>query len=40
MIMLHMLVMAIFGGMVGLVVYELIEEVRGGSTDLHDRYHE
>ena len=38
--MLSMLVIAILGGMVGLVVYELVEEVRGGSHDLHDRYHE
>ena len=35
-----MLVIAILGGMVGLVIYELVEEVRGGSDDLHDRYHE
>ena len=39
-IMLNMLVMAILGGMVGLVLYELVEEVRGGSHELHDRYHE
>lgn len=38
--MLSMLVIAILGGMVGLVIYELVEEVRGGSDDLHDRYHE
>jgi hypothetical protein len=38
--MLNMLVIAILGGMVGLVIYELVEEVRGGSDDLHDRYHE
>jgi len=26
--------------MVGLVLYELVQEVRGGSDQLHDRYHE
>lgn len=39
-IMLSMLVIGILGGMVGLIAYELIEEVRGGSHRLHDRYHE
>ena len=39
-IMLSLLVMAILGGMVGLVLYELVQEVRGGSKELHDRYHE
>jgi hypothetical protein len=39
-IMLSMFVIAILGGMVGLVLYELIEEVRGGTTHLHDHYHE
>ncbi len=38
--MLSMLVIAILGGMVGLVLYELVDEVRGGSHELHDRYHE
>lgn len=38
--MLNILVVAIFAGMAGLVVYEIIEEVRGGSGRLHDRYHE
>ena len=38
--MLSMFVIAILGGMVGLVLYELVEEVRGGKHDLHDRYHE
>jgi hypothetical protein len=38
--MLSMLIIAILGGMVGLVLYELVEEVRGGSHELHDRYHE
>lgn len=39
-IMLSMFVIAILGGMVGLVLYELIAEVRGGTTHLHDHYHE
>ncbi len=38
--MLNMLIVAILGGMVGLVVYELVEEIRGGSNKLHDHYHE
>ena len=38
--MLSMFVIAILGGMVGLVLYELVEEVRGGQDQLHDRYHE
>jgi hypothetical protein len=38
--MLSMFVIAILGGMVGLVLYELVEEVRGGTHQLHDRYHE
>jgi hypothetical protein len=37
---MSMFVIAILGGMVGLVLFELIEEVRGGSHQLHDRYHE
>jgi hypothetical protein len=40
MTMLNMLVVVMLAGMVGLVVYELVQEVRGGSSDLHDRYHE
>jgi hypothetical protein len=38
--MLSLWVIAILGGMVGLVLYELVEEVRGGAHQLHDRYHE
>ena len=38
--MLAMFVVAIFGGMVGLVVYELVQEIRGSAHQLHDRYHE
>lgn len=38
--MLSLWVIAILGGMVGLILYELIAEVRGGRHQLHDRYHE
>lgn len=38
--MLNILVIAILAGMAGLVVYEIVTEVRGGSNRLHDRYHE
>ena len=38
--MWSMFVIAMLGGMVGLVLFELVEEVRGGSDRLHDRYHE
>ncbi len=38
--MLNMFVIAILGGMAGLVVFELIQEVRGGAHKLEDRYHE
>lgn len=38
--MLNVLVVAILAGMAGLVLYEIIDEVRGGSNRLHDRYHE
>jgi hypothetical protein len=37
--MLSMFVIAM-GGMVGLIAYELVQEVRGGTHQLHDRYHE
>jgi hypothetical protein len=38
--MFSLFVIAMLGGMVGLVVYELIQEVHGGKTHLHDHYHE
>jgi hypothetical protein len=38
--MLEILVMAILGGMAGLVLYEIVTEIRGGTSRLHDRYHE
>ncbi len=38
--MFSMLVIGILGSMVGLVLFELIEEIRGSKGELHDRYHE
>jgi hypothetical protein len=38
--MFAMLIVVILGGLAGLVLYELVEEVRGSSDDLQDRYHE
>ncbi len=38
--MLDILVMVMLGGMAGLVLNEIISEVRGGASKLHDRYHE
>ncbi len=38
--MLSLWVLAIFGGLVGLVLYELVAEVHGGAEKLRDRYHE
>lgn len=38
--MLNIMVIAILSGMVGLVAYELVEEIRGGTRRLHDWYHE
>jgi hypothetical protein len=38
--MLSIIVMAILGGMAGLIVYEIVDEIRGGSGKLRDRYHE
>jgi hypothetical protein len=34
------LTMAIFGGMIALVIYELVQEMRGSKHKLIDRYHE
>jgi hypothetical protein len=39
-LMFSLLALGMLGGMVGLVIYELIQEVRGGANDLHDHYHE
>ncbi len=33
-------VISVLGGMAGLVLYEIIQEVRGSSERMHDRYHE
>jgi hypothetical protein len=38
--MLDIIVMAILGGMAALIAYEIVDEVRGGSSKLHDRYHD
>jgi|CXWL01.1.fsa_nt_gi hypothetical protein len=38
--MISLMVFAVFGAMVGLVAFELVEEVRGGKHKLQDRYHE
>jgi hypothetical protein len=32
--------MGMLGGMVALIFWELIQEVRGSNEALHDRYHE
>ncbi len=38
--MFTLLTIGIFGGMIALVIYELIEESRGSKHKLIDRYHE
>ena len=38
--MLDLMVMGILSGLAALVAFEIYQEVRGGSSDLHDRYHE
>ncbi len=38
--MFTLLTMGIFGGMIALVVYEIIVEMRGSKHKLMDRYHE
>lgn len=38
--MFTLLTIGIFGGMIALVIYELVEELRGSNTKLIDRYHE
>jgi hypothetical protein len=38
--MLDIIVMAILGGMAALIAYEIVDEIRGGSGKLHDRYHD
>ena len=36
----HFVGMAMLAGLAGLVVYELVSEVRGAGQGLHDHYHE
>ena len=38
--MFTLLTIAIFGGMIAMVIYEIVEETRGSKTKLIDRYHE
>lgn len=38
--MFTLLTMGIFGGMIALVVYELVQETVGSNQKLTDRYHE
>ncbi len=38
--MFGMFLVAILASMVGLVLYELIDEIRGSEHELHDHYHE
>lgn len=40
MMFFHLLSIAILTGLAGLVVYELVTEVRSAGEGLHDRYHE
>lgn len=37
---MSLFVITVLGGMAGLVLYEIIQEVVGSSDQLHDRYHE
>lgn len=38
--MWNMFVFAILSGMVGLIAYEIFQEIGGSSEALHDHYHE
>ena len=38
--MLDLMVMGILSGLAALVAFEIYQEIRGSSSDLHDRYHE
>jgi hypothetical protein len=38
--MFTLLTMGMFGGMIALVVYELVQEMRGSKNRLLDRYHD
>lgn len=38
--MFNLLTIGIFGGMIALVIYEIVAESRGSRHKLQDRYHE
>ncbi|MET3131304.1 hypothetical protein AAKU55_001563 [Oxalobacteraceae bacterium GrIS 1.11] len=38
--MFTVLIIGIFGAMIGLIIYEVVDELRGSSQKLMDRYHE
>ena len=38
--MFTLLTIGIFGGMICLIIYELVDELRGSKHKLTDRYHE
>jgi len=38
--MWNMFVFAVLSGLVGLIAYEIFQEVEGSSEPLHDHYHE
>jgi hypothetical protein len=38
--MVEIVALASLGGMAGLVLVELVEQIRGSSGRYHDRYHE
>jgi hypothetical protein len=38
--MIEIIALSSLGGIAGLVLLELVEQIRGGSGRLHDRYHE
>lgn len=39
-IMFYLLVIGIFGAMISLIIYEVVDELRGSTHKLEDRYHE
>jgi len=38
--MFTLLIIGIFGGMISLIAYEIVSELRGSQQKLTDRYHE
>lgn len=38
--MITLLIFVIFGAMVGLILYELVDQVQGSAHRLQDRYHD